>query len=1313
MEGSGFTQNPVEGAPAASAGAMNSTCGPFTSGPNLSRVAGQDLLDDMPPLRQQYGAGAAQGQWLDRSMRLQHICMARETKFSEPSPVVDTASFHTAGASAAGASIDRLAFPDVSPYRSDAGTHRSTWSLPLQAGSLQQLSMPGHSLPMTPPPLMQMQPQQQRPMQMQPQMSPPLMQHQLHQGMPPPTFAEGLHLGLQQQMSAPLSMGLPPGGPPPPMGPPTGNSPQMSTGPRMGVSPQAMGAPQPPPPQCQSPHQLPLPMPAPFMHAGSRPREVSFRRDGVPDATASNTFGRQPQYPLPIPSDFRHESAPNPFVDHEYMARHTVHTTPAALPAGPVAGSFVGHKPKPAKPLAPTVKFRTPAEVSASVGMAEVHNALLRDDFPVGPLQLNRESLLLELRAIAVNPRLGGGAHGLTLDGHEGNRDGCRSHGPRPRFACSHKSKSNCLWHLVYEQTTDGFMAITYQDQHHRIDPTNATKRVCAHDLDQTGLRTSAAASGRVIPPVLHELGFQLASVCSNAQVHEGLQKEAKRRGLDHTMWSLSDVARNFPTDQSNGGDFDVEGLIERLEKNKLEKGLEYKATVDKSSHLNKLFVEIDEARQDWAVGGKQNVLLFDPTHSTNRYGLKLCFFVTVGSTGQTVVLAFVLIKHENISDIQWAFRKFAEVFRVAPATLFTDGDNAIRSAYEAVSGTGDIWHGTVHLLCVYHLSKNFFQKVHPLFSHNLSMWKKVFDAFWRLAKVSDSQFAEPAHTAPSEADNGEETLDESSPTFEMAWIQLVRIIEDEGSGSTKEEVCKWLDTHLYQRKEMWAYCFTWSHRSWGVHSTQRAEATNSALKSRRRLANQSLARLCDQILDLNLDARFRKELDQVRLHLRQIGASLASAPLLADVVDNITPYALELVRAQMVQDRSYSYRRSQEECDSQGRALYLVEYNHTDAATESELQIGEDGKIKDFSDNGDFGIAEQQQCRYIAHRTTVDTCSCQLLTSLGIPCRHIFHLRGQQDIRTRDGMTPLLQLIGAKWHLRTASDVKAATVRLRVAPASYQAAPKRAQPVIVPQAERFSHLMEELRGLAEMGAEDPKSYEHLLSEIPHIADKLEAQMKSCARGARVASQDESIGCASASCNAAQPQEVNESTSDEPTKKDPKSFKRDILDRGHKPAHATIIDDVTEDMLEPMAAVGAELVGRWVAFKWAQKRQGKWMAGKIVGQRTDDKPHPLETAVEGNKGDNFICEWADGWMMTVNLTYDNMIDHRFAYVNDYPWGSWLLISDPNADDDVSALAAAGRLRDPQLPNAKSGPKQNKRLAPHAGPTSRQNKRHRG
>ena len=50
-----------------------------------------------------------------------------------------------------------------------------------------------------------------------------------------------------------------------------------------------------------------------------------------------------------------------------------------------------------------------------------------------------------------------------------------------------------------------------------------------------------------------------------NAQVHEGLQKEAKRRDLDHTTWDLSDVAKTFPIDQSNGGDFDVEGLVELM----------------------------------------------------------------------------------------------------------------------------------------------------------------------------------------------------------------------------------------------------------------------------------------------------------------------------------------------------------------------------------------------------------------------------------------------------------------------------------------------------------------------------------------------------------------------------------------------------------------------------------------------------------------------------------------------------------------------------------------------------------------------------
>ena len=43
------------------------------------------------------------------------------------------------------------------------------------------------------------------------------------------------------------------------------------------------------------------------------------------------------------------------------------------------------------------------------------------------------------------------------------------------------------------------------------------------------------------------------------------LFKTCPGRDLDHTTWDLSDVAKTFPIDQSNGGDFDGEGLVELM----------------------------------------------------------------------------------------------------------------------------------------------------------------------------------------------------------------------------------------------------------------------------------------------------------------------------------------------------------------------------------------------------------------------------------------------------------------------------------------------------------------------------------------------------------------------------------------------------------------------------------------------------------------------------------------------------------------------------------------------------------------------------
>ena len=40
------------------------------------------------------------------------------------------------------------------------------------------------------------------------------------------------------------------------------------------------------------------------------------------------------------------------------------------------------------------------------------------------------------------------------------------------------------------------------------------------------------------------------------------------------------------------------------------------------------VFVELAGGMEEWAIGGKGNILLYDPTYGTNRSGMKLCCFV-------------------------------------------------------------------------------------------------------------------------------------------------------------------------------------------------------------------------------------------------------------------------------------------------------------------------------------------------------------------------------------------------------------------------------------------------------------------------------------------------------------------------------------------------------------------------------------------------------------------------------------------------------------------------------------------------------------
>ena len=195
----------------------------------------------------------------------------------------------------------------------------------------------------------------------------------------------------------------------------------------------------------------------------------------------------------------------------------------------------------------------------------------------------------------------------------------------------------------------------------------------------------------------------------------------------------------------------------------------------------------------------------------------------------------------------------------------------------------------------------------------------------------------------------------------------------------------------------------------------------------------------------------------------------------------------MELLRAQMSRILLYSFSET-DEIDMQGRKIYEVHYKNTVDVT-PDLDLDADGQITSFADDRDFGLGHFE---LVTHTCTLDTCSCQLLTSLGIVCVHVLLLREHfaSCSRSMTAGKNLFDLIGVKWHMADDSLTRQRLATLHSFPL-HAALTRPARPLTIPREERFSHLMEELRGLADLAARDMNSYQRLLQALPGIANSV------------------------------------------------------------------------------------------------------------------------------------------------------------------------------------------------------------------------------
>ena len=195
-------------------------------------------------------------------------------------------------------------------------------------------------------------------------------------------------------------------------------------------------------------------------------------------------------------------------------------------------------------------------------------------------------------------------------------------------------------------------------------------------------------------------------------QMYRALVRECRSQGLEVTF--NKDDIRNKYAATAASRILDCTNLIGYLKERKvLDPNAEYDIHLDDDDgSLDRIFFVLKGGKDIWDRS-KGSVLLYDTKHGTNRYGMKLGCFTCVDENGKTRVLAGSFLLSEDEDSFKWAYESFENSFDSAPIVFFTDSDIAMAIAVRST------WPDTIHLLCTFHIWKNFYKHIHPLFNGN------------------------------------------------------------------------------------------------------------------------------------------------------------------------------------------------------------------------------------------------------------------------------------------------------------------------------------------------------------------------------------------------------------------------------------------------------------------------------------------------------------------------------------------------------------------------------------------------------------------
>ena len=616
---------------------------------------------------------------------------------------------------------------------------------------------------------------------------------------------------------------------------------------------------------------------------------------------------------------------------------------------------------------------KSKAEITAVRHAEEVSRDLTKmsdvpADVPRGPFK-DHATLEVAVKSYAADVTLGGGSWVTTRQ--TGAQPASKRAGSKLIYQCHEKS---CGWRLTYEYSLEGWSLYSWKDHTDHEHLGSVQNEVFVH------------AAARYIPQEFVVIGEAMASANSSvAEINRVLTKKAADSKVE-VSWN-ADLLRSQFLPRGADSTFDASGFVELLEEKHGRDGLRYYYQVDGEARLKNIFVEVMDGFDEWAHGGKDNVLLFDPTFGTNRVGLKLAPFTTISSCGQTVIIAYLLHRFEDEDTFYWAFKCFASVFRSAPSSFWTDSDLAIAGA--CAKAVLVFWQGCVHCLCIFHLSKNFYKHIRPCYVGKDEEWKQIHSKFWRIAKDSNSSFCD---------------------LFDDEFEELRTMFTNDSSGDTN--AAAWLEI-LYAKRRQWALCWVWCRFTGGIHSTQRAEGMQKDLK----LLINGTTSLCALDGSLTLSNENKRKRRDIRDICQGFTYSTLvfnmCPPCIRFLYDKLTFFAFQLVVKQYQESMNYSAVLIEGTTDSWTvtRQKYIQH---------GALAYDADGLPTSYVSNEDFGLDAASTSRVVEYNEIEGfKCYCQYSVAFGgLPCSHelCVALMRPHEVDLLDG-------VSSKWLARSPTE--------------------------------------------------------------------------------------------------------------------------------------------------------------------------------------------------------------------------------------------------------------------------------------------------